>query len=86
MRLKQKEKVRPQINSLEGEFFYELENQYGLSPKLSSLIMLSVKRCLLGLGVLSEGQIEVIVVAVRINIIFISYYLINNLIPKKEKL
>jgi hypothetical protein len=35
-----------QIKSSEGEFLYELENSYELSPKLNEKILLTAKQCL----------------------------------------
>jgi len=45
----------------EGEFIYELENSYELSPKLSEQILLTAKSCLYGREELQAGEIEVIV-------------------------
>jgi DNA-binding Lrp family transcriptional regulator len=56
---------RSEIKSSEGEFIWELENSYELSPKLSSLILLTVKECLLRDYILKEGQIEVTVIEVE---------------------
>ena len=56
---------RTQIKSSEGEFIWELENSYELSPKLSSLILLTAKECLLREYNLREGQIEVTVLAIE---------------------
>lgn len=56
---------RSQIKSSEGEFLYELENSYELSPKLSSLILLSAKECLLKEFHLREGQIEVTLIGIE---------------------
>ena len=53
---------RSQIKSSEGEFIWELENSYELSPKLSSLILMSAKECLTKSYDLQEGQIEVRVI------------------------
>ena len=58
MRIKKRQIERQQIKSSEGEFLYELENSYELSPKLSSLILLSAKECLLREYHLREGQID----------------------------
>lgn len=52
---------RRQIKSSEGEFIYELENSYELSPKLSESILVTAKECLLREHQLKEGQIEVTV-------------------------
>jgi hypothetical protein len=50
---------RSQIKSSEGEFIWELENSYELSPKLSSLILMTAKECLQRENLLREGQIEI---------------------------
>lgn len=47
----------------EGEFIYELENSYELSPKLSEQILLTAKSCLLRGLSLQEGQVEVTTLA-----------------------
>jgi len=65
MRIKKRIIARRQIKSSEGEFLYELENSYELSPKLSSLILLSAKACLIGDYRLREGQIEVTVIGIE---------------------
>ena len=57
MQLKWTEFNRSQIKSSEGEFIYELENSYELSPKLSQQILLTAKECLLKEYNLREGQI-----------------------------
>ena len=56
---------RSQIKSSEGEFIWELENSYELSPKLSSLILMTAKECLLRDNILKEGQIEVTVIEIE---------------------
>lgn len=56
---------RAQLKSSEGEFLYELENSYELSPKLSALILQTAKECLLRDHILKEGQIEVTVVGIK---------------------
>jgi len=56
---------RSQIKSSEGEFIWELENSYELSPKLSSLILLTAKECLLREYNMKEGQIEVTVIEIE---------------------
>lgn len=56
---------RSQIKSSEGEFIWELENSYELSPKLSSLILLTAKECLLREYTLKQGQIEVTAIAIE---------------------
>jgi len=38
---------RRQIKSSEGGFIWELENSFELSPKLSSLILMTAKECLI---------------------------------------
>jgi len=65
MKIKKRQIARMQIKSSEGEFVYELENSYELSPKLSSLILLSAKECLIRDYQLREGQIEVIVIGIE---------------------
>ena len=65
MKIKKRELARRQIKSSEGEFLYELEHSYELSPKLSSLILLSAKDCLIRDYQLREGQIEVTVVGIE---------------------
>lgn len=65
MKLRRRILNRSQIKSSEGEFIWELENSYELSPKLSSLILLTVKECLLRDYSLKEGQIEVTVVEIE---------------------
>jgi hypothetical protein len=50
---------RRQLKSSEGEFIEELKNSYKLSPKLSSLILLKAKECLLREYSLKEGRIEI---------------------------
>src|SRR5574338_133228 len=56
---------RQQIKSSEGEFIWELENSYELSPKLSSLILMTAKECLIRDKQLKEGQIEVTVIGIE---------------------
>jgi hypothetical protein len=65
MRIRKREEQRKQIKSSEGEFLYELEHSYELSPKLSSLILMSAKESLLRDYHLREGQIEVIVIGIE---------------------
>lgn len=65
MRIKKRQIARQQIKSSEGEFLYELEHSYELSPKLSSLILLSAKECLVREHHLREGQIESTVVGLE---------------------
>jgi transcriptional antiterminator len=56
---------RQAIKSSEGEFIYELEKSYELSQKLSSMILLTAKECLLRETSLREGQIEVTVIGIE---------------------
>jgi len=56
---------RRQIKSSEGEFLWELENSYELSPRLSSLILMTAKDCLVKDYLLKEGQIEVTVIEIE---------------------
>ena len=56
---------RRQIKSSEGELIWELENSYSLSPKLSSMILMTAKECLLRDYHLKEGQIEVTVISIE---------------------
>jgi len=56
---------RSQIKSSEGEFIYEMENSYELSPKLSHQILLTAKECLLKEYNLREGQIEITVISIE---------------------
>ncbi len=56
---------RRQIKSSEGEMIWELENSYSLSPKLSSMILMTAKECLLRDYQLKEGQIEVTVIGIE---------------------
>jgi hypothetical protein len=51
--------------SSEGEFLYELEHSFELSPKLSEQILLTAKECLLRDTALQEGQIEVRVIGIE---------------------
>ncbi len=65
MNLKRRLIDRQQIKSSEGEFIWELENSYELSPKLSSLILMTAKECLIREERLREGQIEVTVIGIE---------------------
>ena len=56
---------REQIKSSDGEFIWELENLYELSPKLSEQLLLTAKQCLVREYQLKEGQIEVTVVGIE---------------------
>lgn len=51
--------------SSDGEFLYELEHSFELSPKLSEQILLTAKECLLRDTTLQEGQIEVSVIGIE---------------------
>jgi hypothetical protein len=62
MKLSRRILNRRQIKSSEGEFIWELENSYELSPRLSSLILMTAKECLVKDYLLKEGQIEVTVI------------------------
>lgn len=62
---KKKQLQRQQNKSSEGEFLYELQHSYELSPKLSEQILVSAKEHLLREHQLREGQIEVSVVAIE---------------------
>jgi hypothetical protein len=65
MKLRRRILNRSQIKSSEGEFIWEMENSYELSPKLSSLILMTAKECLLREYNLKEGQIEVTAIEVE---------------------
>jgi len=65
MKLRRTVYNRRQIKSSEGEFIWELENSYELSPKLSSLILLTAKECLLREYTLREGQIEITTIEIE---------------------
>lgn len=56
---------RSQIKTSEGEFIWELENSYELSPKLSTMILWTAKECLLGDYNLREGQIEITAIEIE---------------------
>lgn len=56
---------RAQYKTSEGEFIYELENLYELSPKMSESIAESARRCLIRENILKEGQIEVSVISIE---------------------
>ncbi|HMQ69676.1 MAG TPA: DUF1670 domain-containing protein [Ignavibacteria bacterium] len=49
----------------EGEFIFELLNEYELSPKESESLLESAKRCLIRENVLKEGEIEVSVISIE---------------------
>lgn len=65
MQISRRVTKRRELKSSEGEFIWELENSYELSPKLSSLILMSAKECLLRDSVLREGQIEISVISIK---------------------
>jgi hypothetical protein len=65
MKLRRTVLNRRQIKSSEGEFIWELENSYELSPRLSSLILMTAKDCLVKDYLLKEGQIEVTVIEIE---------------------
>lgn len=65
MKLRRRILNRRQIKSSEGEFIWELENSYELSPRLSSLILITAKDCLVKDYLLKEGQIEVTVIEIE---------------------
>ena len=65
MKLRRRILNRRQIKSSEGEFIWELENSYELSPRLSSLILMTAKDCLVKDYLLKEGQIEVTVIKIE---------------------
>jgi hypothetical protein len=60
-----KTQSRTIAKSSDGEFKYELENLYELSPKLSSMILQSAKACLIRDYQLREGQKEVTVISIE---------------------
>jgi hypothetical protein len=63
--MKSRESNREQNKSIEGEFLYELQHSYELSPKLSREILSSAKQHLVCEHILKEGQIEVTVVGIE---------------------
>ncbi len=65
MKIRRRVLNRRQIKSSEGELIWELENSYSLSPKLSSMILMTAKECLLRDYQLKEGQIEVTVIGIE---------------------
>jgi len=65
MKLRRRILNRRQIKSSEGEFIWELENSYELSPRLSSMILMTAKDCLVKDYLLKEGQIEVTVIEIE---------------------
>lgn len=65
MKLRRRLIDRQQIKSSEGEFIWELENSYELSPKISQMILWTAKECLLKENSLREGQIEVTAIEIE---------------------
>jgi len=61
----EKSKERQRHKSSEGEFIFELRNNYELSPRMSESILESAKRCLIRDNILKEGEIEVSVVSIE---------------------
>ena len=59
------ELIRHLHKSSDGEFLYELEHAFELSPKLSEQILITAKECLLRENILGEGQIEVSVIGIE---------------------
>lgn len=62
---KSKSEERQRHKSSEGEFIFELRNNYELSPRMSESILESAKRCLIRENILKEGEIEVSVISVE---------------------
>lgn len=56
---------RQEHKSVEGEFLYELQHLYELSPKLSREIVISAKQHFVREHALKEGQIEATVVGIE---------------------
>lgn len=56
---------RNQHKTSDGEFIFELLNEYELSPRVSESILESAKRCLISDFVLKEGEIEVSVICIE---------------------
>ncbi|MEO8210017.1 MAG: DUF1670 domain-containing protein [bacterium] len=56
---------RNQHKTSDGEFIFELLNEYELSPKESESILESAKRCLIRDNVLKEGEVEVSVISIE---------------------
>ena len=61
----EQQQERQKCKSSEGEFIYELRNNYELSPRVSESILDSAKRCLFRENVLKEGEIEVSVICIE---------------------
>lgn len=62
---KSKSEERQMHKSSEGEFIFELRNNYELSPRMSESILDFAKRCLVRDHVLKEGEIEVSVICIE---------------------
>ena len=56
---------RNRIKTTDGEFIYELENSYELSPVLSEQLLITAKSILLRENVLRQGQVEVTVIEIE---------------------
>lgn len=56
---------RNQHKTSDGEFIFELLNEYELSPKASESILESARRCLIRDVLLKEGEIEVSVISIE---------------------
>ncbi len=63
--MKSKTGDRNEHKTSEGEFSYELQNLYELSPKMSESIIETAKRCLVRYNILKEGQLEVSVISLE---------------------
>jgi hypothetical protein len=56
---------RNRTKTTDGEFIYELENSYELSPVLSEQLLITAKRILLRENVLRQGQVEATVIGIE---------------------
>lgn len=56
---------RNRIKTTDGEFIYELENSYELSPVLSEQLLITAKSILLRENVLRQGQVEATVIEIE---------------------
>ena len=65
MENKARQLIRQLYKSSDGEFLYELEHSFELSPRLSEQILLTAKECLLRDNTLQEGQVEVSVIGIE---------------------
>jgi biotin operon repressor len=52
--------TRAELKSYEGEFLYELQNSYELSPRLSEQLLISAKTSLLQTHKLQKGQVTAV--------------------------